>query len=53
MDFDGSGVVGFGDLLRLLAVWGPCDGCPEDLDRFGSVDEPDLLYLLALWGFCE
>jgi hypothetical protein len=50
-DLDGSGDVGFGDLLLLLAAWGPCC-CPEDLDGSGDVGFGDLLLLLASWGPC-
>jgi hypothetical protein len=49
-DIDGDGVVGFSDLLLLLAAWGPCPDCPEDIDGNGVVDFQDLLLLLASWG---
>ncbi len=49
-DLDGDGTVGSGDLLLLLAAWGPCDACPEDLDGDGTVDFGDLLQLLQAWG---
>ena len=52
-DLDGSGGVGFGDLLVLLAAWGPCEDCPEDLDDSGTVDFDDLLIVLDAWGPCE
>ena len=53
-DLDGSTVVDFGDLLALLAAWGPCDGlCPADLDNTGVVDFGDLLDLLSAWGPCD
>ena len=53
-DLDESGDVGFGDLLILLAAWGPCEGdCPEDLDDDNDVDFDDLLILLSAWGPCE
>jgi hypothetical protein len=51
-DVDGSGVVGFGDLLAVLSAWGPCDACPEDVDDSGAVDFADLLIVLASWGGC-
>ncbi|MHC4415356.1 MAG: FG-GAP-like repeat-containing protein [Planctomycetota bacterium] len=51
-DIDGDGRVGIGDLLSLLAAWGPCPGCAEDLDGDGSVGIADLLMLLAGWGRC-
>lgn len=47
-DFNGDGVVNFNDLLILLAAWGPCTGCPEDLNSNGDVDFSDLLVLLTL-----
>ena len=52
-DLDGSGEVGFDDLLQLLAAWGPCPDCPEDLNDDDEVGFDDLLRLLAAWGACE
>jgi hypothetical protein len=53
-DLDGSGSVGFDDMLRLLHAWGLCPaGCPEDLDDDGMVDFRDLLLMLLAWGPCE
>jgi hypothetical protein len=54
-DLDGNGTVGTGDLLAMLAAWGPCpDPCPPscsaDLDANCSVGTADLLILLANWG---
>ncbi len=55
-DLDGSGSVGVGDLLILLANWGPCEECklpgecPADLDGDCTVGVVDLLILLANWG---
>lgn len=51
-DLDGNGSVGAGDLLALLASWGPCEGCPADFDGNGAVGAADLLILLANWGIC-
>jgi len=51
-DIDGDGSVGFGDLIQLLSVWGPCPGCPEDIDGDGSVGFADLVQLLSVWGPC-
>ena len=39
-------------MLTLLASWGPCAGCPADLDCNGVVGAFDLLNLLAVWGEC-
>jgi hypothetical protein len=47
---DGDGDVDTADLLALLAAWGPCEDCPEDIDGDGDVDTADLLLLLAHWG---
>jgi probable HAF family extracellular repeat protein len=49
-DVDCDGVVGFRDLLLVLAAWGPCPGCPEDADGDGVVGFGDLLLVLAAWG---
>jgi len=49
-DINCDGVVNTVDLLRLLAAWGPCPGCPEDLDGNNVVNTADLLTLLAEWG---
>ncbi|MCH8344445.1 MAG: hypothetical protein IH983_10705, partial [Planctomycetes bacterium] len=55
-DLDGDAVVGIGDLLALLAAFGPCpdppDPCPADLNGDGTVDTLDMLQLLANWGTC-
>jgi glucose/arabinose dehydrogenase len=48
-DTGGDGLLGFPDLLSLLANWGACDGCPEDLDDDGNVGMSDLRILLAAW----
>jgi hypothetical protein len=52
-DVDGSGDVGFGDILRIIAAWGPCGApCPEDLSANGVVDFADVLAVIAAWGAC-
>ena len=55
-DVDGDGGVGFGDLLAVLATWGPYDPCPpflpEDVDEDCAVGFSDLLRVLAAWGLC-
>jgi hypothetical protein len=52
-DLDGDGVVGFGDLLIVLATWGPCVGCTADIDDDRIVGFGDLLILLSTWGPCR
>lgn len=52
-DVNGSGEVGFDDVLDVLAAWGECGGCPEDLDDDGFVGFGDLLIVLGAWGPCE
>ena len=47
---DGDGVVGIGDFLALLSVWGQT-GVPCDIDG-GGVGITDFLALLAAWGPC-
>ncbi|MHC5112805.1 MAG: DUF7453 family protein [Planctomycetota bacterium] len=52
-DVDGSGVVDFGDLLLVIAAWGPCDGpCPPDVTGDGQVGAGDLHAIVAAWGVC-
>jgi uncharacterized Ntn-hydrolase superfamily protein len=50
-DVDGNGTIDFGDVLAVLAAWGPCPsapaGCPADADGSGAVDFGDLLVALA------
>ncbi len=52
-DLDCDGSVGIGDLLILLANWGPCadcSDCPADLNGDCTVGIVDLLLLLENWG---
>jgi hypothetical protein len=49
-DVDGDEVTGFEDLLAVLAAWGSCTACPEDLDVDGEVGLLDLLEVLANWS---
>ena len=49
-DFDADGATDVKDLLALLAAWGSCSDCPEDIDMNGTVGVPDLLALLANFG---
>lgn len=52
-DIDGDGLIGFADLIEVLANWGPCPpSCPQDLDGGGDVGFGDLLTVLAEWGVC-
>jgi hypothetical protein len=47
---DANGEVEFTDLLAVLAAWGPCSRCPEDIDEDGDVGFVDLLSVLVSWG---
>lgn len=52
-DLDGDGMIGGGDLLILLANWGPCSAgseCAGDIDGNTLVDGNDLLLLLSEWN---
>ncbi len=51
-DLDANNDVGVGDLLVLLAAWGPNPGHPADFDGDSNVDIFDLLTLIANWGAC-
>jgi hypothetical protein len=52
-DIDGDGVVGIGDFLLMLAMWGPCPEpcppCPADLNADCDVGVVDFLILLSNW----
>jgi hypothetical protein len=50
-DLDGDGLVGFGDVLLVLAAWGETDS-EADATGDGIVDHDDLIQLLASWGPC-
>ena len=49
-DATGDSVVDIADFLAVLAAWGDCTGCMEDLDGDGVVGITDLLIVLANWG---
>lgn len=52
-DVDGDGAAGFGDILAVLAAWGPCEGdCLADVDGDGMVGFSDVLTILSTWGAC-
>ncbi|MHC5113281.1 MAG: FG-GAP repeat domain-containing protein [Planctomycetota bacterium] len=52
-DLDGSGDVGFGDILAIIGAWGPCGvPCPEDLSGNDAVDFADILAVIGAWGDC-
>lgn len=55
-DLDRNGAVDFGDILAVLAAWGPYQPCPpaiaEDINHNCSVDFADLLAVLGAWGPC-
>ena len=51
-DLDGDDVVGFTDIVSLLAAWGPCPGCAADLNGDDAVTFDDLVAMLASWGPC-
>ena len=42
-------MVGFADVLVLLSAWGPCPGCPPDVNRDGVVGFSALLIVLNRW----
>ena len=53
-DVDGDGLVGFGDVLAVLAAWGTCPAppmaCPADVDGDAAVGFGDILAVLAAWS---
>lgn len=48
-DIDENGFVDIGDILVIIAAWGPCETCPEDIDDDGVVALSDVLRALATW----
>jgi cytochrome c peroxidase len=51
-DVNASGDVDVGDVLAVLAAWGPCAACPEDVNGDGEVGIDELLMILSQWGPC-
>ena len=51
-DLDGNGLVGQGDLIVILANWGPCSSCDFDANGDGIIGTLELVRLLANWGDC-
>ncbi|MCP3903718.1 MAG: hypothetical protein GY715_08800 [Planctomycetes bacterium] len=51
-DVNGSGDVGFGDILDIIGAWGGCGSCPQDVDGNGIVGFSDILQVIAMWGEC-
>jgi hypothetical protein len=41
--------VGASDIGIMLLDYGPCAGCPSDLDGSGTVDDGDVSFLLLLF----
>ncbi|MCP3902053.1 MAG: hypothetical protein GY715_00330 [Planctomycetes bacterium] len=53
-DVNNDGDTDFGDVLELLANWGPCGGaCPWDLSGNGHIDFADVLVVIGAWGSCS
>jgi len=51
-DVNGNGMVGFDDILAIIAAWGPCPPpalCPADLNCSGLVGFDDILIVIANW----
>jgi hypothetical protein len=51
-DANGDNVANIVDVLAVLAAWGTCPGCPEDLTGDGVVNIADFLLILSTWGPC-
>jgi len=49
-DINGDGLVNTDDLLAILAAFGPCDECPEDLDGDGIVGVNEILIIIDNWS---
>lgn len=50
-DFNGDGVISYGDLLQLLSENGCTAGCLYDLNNDGIVGFSDLILLMSSFGF--
>ena len=48
-DVDGNGEVNATDLLAVIAAWGGCGSCIEDLNGDGVVDVADVLIVVGNW----
>jgi subtilisin family serine protease len=48
-DANEDGVVNFGDIIAIIAAWGPCGGCSEDVDGDGIVAFSDFLVVFSNW----
>jgi hypothetical protein len=48
----GDGNTNIGDLLAVIAGWGPCDQCNADVNNDDVVNIADLLAVIAGWGPC-
>lgn len=51
-DANCDGGVDIEDVFAILAAWGACDNCPEDITDDGLVDIDDVFEVLAAWGPC-
>ncbi len=51
-DLNGNNVVDNGDVVLLLAAWGPNAGHPADFNDDGFVNYGDIVVLLGNWGPC-
>jgi len=49
-DINGDSRVNHTDLLDVMNNFGPCGGCPADLDLSGTVDFADLAIIVNHWG---
>ncbi|MCH2149548.1 MAG: VCBS repeat-containing protein [Phycisphaerales bacterium] len=53
LDLDCNDLVSTGDLLIVLADWGPGAGADGDVNGDDSVDINDLLLVISSWGPCD
>ncbi|MCP3905696.1 MAG: choice-of-anchor B family protein [Planctomycetes bacterium] len=50
-DVNGDGLVDFGDILDIIAAWGPCGpDCDADLNGDGEVGFGDILVAISNWS---
>src|SRR5262249_3769405 len=48
-DVTGDNHVNIDDLVQIITHWGPCPGCPADVDHNGVVNIDDMVIVITHW----